>query len=69
MNLKMCLLVLSLVCASCFKRPEKLDKKVSFSIILGSCFANDTFSLSVDDNLLVNKLPIQSDTVLGLASL
>jgi hypothetical protein len=69
MKYQICLLFLCLGCVGSVKRPEKVDKKVSFLIIFGSCFMNDTVSLFVNDNLLVDKLNIQSDTVLGLAKL
>ncbi|WP_157474855.1 hypothetical protein [Dyadobacter sp. Leaf189] len=63
------LLFLFIGCVGSVKRPEKIDKKVSFSVIFGSCFANDTISLFLDEDLIVDKLSIQSDTVLGLAEL
>lgn len=69
MKYQICLLFLFLGCVGSSKRLEKLDKKVSFSVIFGSCFTNDTVSVFVNDNLLVDKLTIQSDTILGLAKL
>jgi hypothetical protein len=69
MKYQICLLFLCLGCVGSSKHPEKLDKKVSFSVIFGSCFKNDTVSVFINDNLLVDKLTIQSDTVLGLAKL
>lgn len=69
MKYQICLLFLFVGCVGSIKHPEKIDKKVSFSIIFGSCFTNDTISLFVNDNLLVDKLTVRSDTVLGLARL
>lgn len=69
MKYQIYLLFLCLGCVGSIKRAEKVDKEVSFSVIFGSCFMNDTVSLFVNDNLLVDKLNIQSDTVLGLAKL
>lgn len=65
----MSLLFLFFGCIGCVKRPEKIDKKVLFSVIFGSCFTNDTISLYVNDNLLLDNLTIQSDSVSGLAEL